>query len=542
MSNNMVKGAKIVTLALFITKFLGVIYVIPMYMLLSSETMKVFGISYTTFAIFTQVSTLGFPVGISILISKFRSQNNHRMVNKTLGYIVPVVGILGLVSFLIMFFFAPQIAGIANLGSGEQQYINSLRIMSFTLLVIPIMSIGRGYIQGHEDMIPSAISIVVEQVVRVVFLIFGIILFTLILPKNEENALYAAVLATVISSFSGLIVIIKPFHKYIHKNKLLSKYIKDYDFKYVAKSIIIVSIPLIILSITKSIYDFIDANMIENVLPQFNLQQNLIDEIQESYTIRISKLGVIISTIASAFTISIIPSVTALKTTNNFRKMKSQVTKITVLTLFLTGYVSLFCLVFNYEVVYVLSGYSKVASEIFSVAVVCVLIFSISNILLSCLISAHHSIKASTILIIGIVTKLAFIPVAVYIFKKFELNPQYIFIASTLVSDIVVLVLALIISHKHKMINLKVMFRLLIKVAISLAATYVLLLVLDYFTPDVTEISSGIKTQLFFMGLLIVLGFISLYFYLRTAEILKYSKFIGAFDTKYLVNKFFKKK
>ena len=98
---------------------------------------------------------------------------------KTRMYHIAIKAIMffSIVSFLICFLFAPQ---LSNLIIGELEGGNTLqdvtfviRVISFALLVIPFLSIERGYLQGHRYIKEPSLSQVIEQLVRIAIIIIG---------------------------------------------------------------------------------------------------------------------------------------------------------------------------------------------------------------------------------------------------------------------------------------------------------------------------------------------------------------------------------
>lgn len=75
----------------------------------------------------------------------------------------------GIVAFVILYFFAPILAAASipdNADVSVQDGTTVIRAVSFALLIVPFMSLIRGFFQGHQSMGPSAVSQVVEQIVR----------------------------------------------------------------------------------------------------------------------------------------------------------------------------------------------------------------------------------------------------------------------------------------------------------------------------------------------------------------------------------------
>ncbi|RKJ13455.1 polysaccharide biosynthesis protein, partial [Butyricicoccus sp. 1XD8-22] len=82
--------------------------------------------------------------------------------------------ITGVLSFFVMFATAPFLAEFGSFGKkglSKEDLTTVIRAVSFALILVPAMSIIRGFFQGHEDMKPTAVSQVVEQIVRIIFLL-----------------------------------------------------------------------------------------------------------------------------------------------------------------------------------------------------------------------------------------------------------------------------------------------------------------------------------------------------------------------------------
>ena len=71
--NSFINGALIATLAIVITKFLGIIYVIPFYAIIGEENIALYGYAYTIYNLFLALSTVGIPPAMSKLISEYNS-------------------------------------------------------------------------------------------------------------------------------------------------------------------------------------------------------------------------------------------------------------------------------------------------------------------------------------------------------------------------------------------------------------------------------------------------------------------------------------
>lgn len=82
-----------------------------------------------------------------------------------------------------------------------------IRAVSFALIFVPFMSIIRGFFQGHEAMEPTAISQVIEQIVRIVFLLAGVYVVLNVLDGELVRAIQIATFAATVGAVGGLVVL-----------------------------------------------------------------------------------------------------------------------------------------------------------------------------------------------------------------------------------------------------------------------------------------------------------------------------------------------
>ncbi|MBE6618159.1 MAG: polysaccharide biosynthesis protein [Ruminococcaceae bacterium] len=175
----LLSGALALAMAGLAVKVIGLIYKIPLTNLIKSEGMGYFNSAYTIYTFFYMVSTAGLPVAISLLISSARSVGNRPRVKKIFlvsGVTFFTVGTLG---SLGMFFFADFFAKIL----GNEPAALSIKAISPTLFFVSVISVLRGYFQGHQYMLPTAISQIAEAAGKLGFGMF----FALCAIKKGES-------------------------------------------------------------------------------------------------------------------------------------------------------------------------------------------------------------------------------------------------------------------------------------------------------------------------------------------------------------------
>ncbi len=210
MSSKLIRGTFILTLGTFISKFLGLFYVIPFDDLLKGheEGASLYQYGYVPYTIFLTVATAGVPLAVSKFVSKYNAIGEYAVGRKLFKSGLVLMTLTGIVSFLIMYAFAPIFAEM-TIKSDEQvisvaQVTTVIRAVSFALIIIPFMSLIRGFFQGHQSMGPTAVSQVIEQIVRIVFLLGGIYVVLNILDGTVTTAISVATFAAFVGGLASL--------------------------------------------------------------------------------------------------------------------------------------------------------------------------------------------------------------------------------------------------------------------------------------------------------------------------------------------------
>lgn len=191
-------GVVILTLSAVVVKLIGVCYKIPLVRLLGTQGMGYFNAAYDVYALLCVVSTTGLPVAISVMMNKYRGQ--HKRI---FWLSLCIVILIGLIAAFGVFAFADQIA--ARIGA--QGAAMSLRFMAPAVLFICITGALRGYYQGKHNMLPTAVSQIIEAAGK---LLFGLIFAYIAISKQQSssNAAAFAVLGLSVGTFLCMIFLI----------------------------------------------------------------------------------------------------------------------------------------------------------------------------------------------------------------------------------------------------------------------------------------------------------------------------------------------
>ncbi len=256
--NNFFKGAAILSIAGILVKILGAIYRIPLSNIIGDQGMGYYQTAYPFYQLLLTLSTSGFPVAIAKIVSEKRAIGDYRNAYKV--FKIAFLGLLigGVLSSLFIALGAETI--VKSVGNSNAYY--SLIALVPALFFVPIMSSVRGFFQGRKTMVPTAISQIIEQLVRVVV---GLLLTVALLDRGTALAAGGASFGGSAGAMAGMVVIFIIYIKQrnnINEEIRLSSVNKEYRVSRIVKDLLMIAIPITIGSAIVPIMDTIDTALI----------------------------------------------------------------------------------------------------------------------------------------------------------------------------------------------------------------------------------------------------------------------------------------
>lgn len=195
-----VKGAVILGVAGLIVQIMGAFFRIPLANIIGPKGMGYFQTAYPIYVFLLVFSTNGAPAAISKMTAERLALGRNREAHEVFKAGFILMALIGVVAFLLIFFFADSIVSQV----GDKGAVLAMKAISPALLFVPIMSVYRGYFQGMQNMVPTAISQIVEQGVRV---IVGLLLAIILVKKSISWAAAGATLGTSIGPVAGVLIL-----------------------------------------------------------------------------------------------------------------------------------------------------------------------------------------------------------------------------------------------------------------------------------------------------------------------------------------------
>ncbi|MFD2828967.1 putative polysaccharide biosynthesis protein [Corticicoccus populi] len=320
-SNKLIRGTFYLTIATFITKILGMLYVIPFYSIMGGEeNLALYGYAYTPYTIMLSVAAAGVPGAVSKYVAKYNALGAYRTSQKLYRSSLYVMMASGIFAFAVMYIAAPFIADLqmAAAGEGAHRWSNEditgiIRIVSFAVIIVPFMATWRGIFQGFESFGPTSASAVIEQIIRIAFLLGGAFIVINVLGGSIRTANEIAVFAAFVGGVGALATLFVFWRKRKpHIQKMVETDETDYDFSYkeMYSEIIRYGIPFIIVGVAIPLTMFIDQLTHNNGLALGGIPEQYHDTWFGMLNLTTHKLVMIPTSLAAAFAISILPFIT----------------------------------------------------------------------------------------------------------------------------------------------------------------------------------------------------------------------------------------
>lgn len=250
MKRKFIKSTIILLIGSLITKVLGMIIKIVMAREIGTEGLGMYMLVLPTFMLLINISQFGFPLTLAKLISEEKRNTKNLFFS-----ILPILILINLFLGLFIILLSPYIS--KNLLHNKDTYYSILSI-AFVIPFTTLSSIARSYFFGHEKMFPHVFSNIIEDIVRLAIIKFGIPYIT---PYGLKYTVSFLILSNVISEIISTITLFF----FLPKNIKITK--KDFlpNKSYIKESLKI-SIPTTASRLIGSIGMFLEPIILTNTL------------------------------------------------------------------------------------------------------------------------------------------------------------------------------------------------------------------------------------------------------------------------------------
>lgn len=263
--NSFVNGALILSVAGIIVKILGAIFRIPLGNIIGTQGMGLYQLAYPMYSFLLVISSSGFPVAISRLVAQAQNTGDYKLANRTFKLARKLMFCLGLTAMIIML----ALSGFISEQQGNPQSRYALMAIAPAILFVTVMSAYRGYFQGMQNMVPTAVSQILEQFIK---LVAGLGFAAYFVRFGVEWGAAGAVAGVTLSELVALIYVILLYNS---RRSLIQKEIKSMTEPTAAissaniiKDVLLIAVPVAIGSAIMPLVSLIDQLIVINGLKE----------------------------------------------------------------------------------------------------------------------------------------------------------------------------------------------------------------------------------------------------------------------------------
>lgn len=323
MKNNFLRGALVLCLGGFITKILGFIIKIMYTRTIGTEGLALYTLIMPIYSLIVTIAGFGMPIAISKLVAEAKTRSK---VILSQGIIILLI-----LNFSIMLLVILCSDFIANFLLNEPR----VKILIIgAVLAMPQMALAcvfKGYFYGKQRMLPNTISNVIEQTIRIIFIIFFLPYFV---SKSIILGILSFLLINILTETASILTFMFLLPKNIKINITDIKY-NSYYFK----DLLFTSIPLVSSRIIGNIGYFFEPIILSKTMLFIGYTQEfflLEYGIYNGYSIALLLMP---SFLIQALCTALIPEISKFKSLHN-KKMIKKRTKEALFSSFLLGLVS----------------------------------------------------------------------------------------------------------------------------------------------------------------------------------------------------------
>ncbi len=302
-------GVFLLTLSTLLVKVIGLFYKIPMLSYLGAVGMGYFNSAYEIYALFCVIATAGLPVALSVLISAAIARGERERAEKTYRVSLAVFLLIGALGSAAMALFSSAFCSLIKSENAEL----CIRAISPTVLIICISSAIRGYFQGLGNMVPTAVSQLLEAIGK---LVFGLLFARIALERGYQTPVVAAAAGLGLTLGTLLSLAYLLAEKFMHnrryappKNAKTPKSTEKY--RKIGASLARLAIPVTLGASAVSLTKLIDMTMILRRLQSIGYSEALANEAYGSYTTLALSVFGLLPSLVNSVTLPLIPHLSA---------------------------------------------------------------------------------------------------------------------------------------------------------------------------------------------------------------------------------------
>ena len=466
-----VKGAFITTLGIIISKILGIIYVIPFHAIIGETGGALYGYAYTIYLVFMSLSTAGIPLAISRIVSEYQTLGYYRAKKRVFVLGKRIALLLGIICFLIIMVFAPMLAkavlGNVTGGNSIEDVTFVIRVIGTAILIVPVLSIYRGYFEGHRFMSAPSISQVLEQIVRVLIIIFGSLMALKVFRFDLTTAVGIALFGATVGALVAYLYLV---YKKLRNKRKFNERIRQVNEpiitdKVIISKIIYYAIPFIMIDLFKTAYNYVDmVTVVKGLVNTVNFSAVDAETIYSMLSTWANKFNMIVLAISTGVVVSLIPNITESVVKKQEKEVNAKTNQALNILVFLTIPMTLGISFLAKPIWTLFYGNSTYGPSVLSYYIFLGFIIGLFTCVIT-ILQVLKDYKAVFIsLIIGVIIKVLLNHNLLIAFNNMKLPPYYGFITASILGYFISFIICITALHNKYQIRFEYLVRNLIDI------------------------------------------------------------------------------
>ena len=345
-NDDFIAQGAILAVATVLTKVIGVIYRIPLANILGDAGNGFYGYAYQIYAMALMVSSLSLPTAVSKLVSARLAAGQKRNSVRVFRCSMVFAVVVGTVITAAVFFGADAISVYAM---KSPLSVYALKMLAPGLFLVAVMAVIRGYFQGLGSMMPTAVSQIIEQLIRAVISIAGAGIFVDMGTRAGEKAgeellgpAYGAAGATLGTVLGALIALVFLFFVvWAYRGKMSRQYRtdcsgKEDSYRHILKVLVLTAVPILFSTSIYNINQILDLTIFNHIMDAQGYVEEEYMALQGIYSGKYDTLVNVPLSIPWALCSSVVPSLTAAVATRSRKLVHEKIDQTLRLTMVIT--------------------------------------------------------------------------------------------------------------------------------------------------------------------------------------------------------------
>ena len=318
-SRSIAQGVSVLGLTGIICKVIGVLYSIPLAHILGDNGLGLFQTVYPTYNLFLTLSDAGLPIAVSRLVAHYLARKDPRNAKRAFQMAFSLLLIIGSFFSLIMLVTNGMLVRLV----GVEEAARGFRVIAPCVAIVCVVSAFRGYFQGQQNMVPTAVSQIIEQVGKVaISLPLAALGMRTGIVEGATNALLGITLVEGVAMLFMLVL-------YMMKRKefaLLPQEATDAPERrsFLVRQLIAISVPITVSACIIPLSSFIDSALMVNRMVSSGLTRETATSLYGIFSGMVIRLINIPTALALAISVSLVPAISAVKALEDQKAIASQ--------------------------------------------------------------------------------------------------------------------------------------------------------------------------------------------------------------------------